>query len=34
VLGVARPSGEPLFFGEIAAAVLEKSAASVLIVSS
>ncbi len=33
VMGVARPSGE-LFFGEIAAAVLEKSPASILLVSS
>jgi Kef-type K+ transport system membrane component KefB/nucleotide-binding universal stress UspA family protein len=34
VMGVGRPAGEPLFFGEIAAAVLEKSPASVLLVSS
>jgi Kef-type K+ transport system membrane component KefB/nucleotide-binding universal stress UspA family protein len=34
VMGVARPSGEPLFFGEIAAAVMEKSPASILLVSS
>jgi nucleotide-binding universal stress UspA family protein len=34
VMGVARPSGEPLFFGEIAAAVLEKSPASTLLIAS
>ena len=34
VMGVARPSREPLFFGEIAAAVMEKSPASILLVSS
>jgi Kef-type K+ transport system membrane component KefB/nucleotide-binding universal stress UspA family protein len=34
VMGVSRPSGEPLFFGEIAAAVFEKSAASILLISS
>ncbi len=34
VMGVGRPATEPLFFGEIAAAVLEKSPASVLLVSS
>ena len=34
VLGVARPAGEPLFFGEIAAAVLEKATVSVLLVAS
>jgi Kef-type K+ transport system membrane component KefB/nucleotide-binding universal stress UspA family protein len=33
VMGVARPSGE-LFLGEIAAAVLEKSPASILLISS
>ena len=34
VMGVARPGGEPLFFGEIAAAVLEKSPVSVVVVAS
>jgi Kef-type K+ transport system membrane component KefB/nucleotide-binding universal stress UspA family protein len=34
VMGVARPGGESLFFGEIAAAVLERTSASVLLVSS
>jgi Kef-type K+ transport system membrane component KefB/nucleotide-binding universal stress UspA family protein len=34
VMGVARPVGEPLFFGEIAAAVLEDSPASILLVAS
>jgi Kef-type K+ transport system membrane component KefB len=34
VMGVARPSRDPLFFGEIAAAVLEKSPASILLVAS
>jgi Kef-type K+ transport system membrane component KefB/nucleotide-binding universal stress UspA family protein len=34
VMGVSRPSGEPLFFGEIAAAVFEKSPASILLISS
>jgi nucleotide-binding universal stress UspA family protein len=34
VMGVARPSGEPLFFGEIAARVFEKTPASILLVSS
>jgi Kef-type K+ transport system membrane component KefB/nucleotide-binding universal stress UspA family protein len=34
VMGVGRPASEPLFFGEIAAAVLEKSPASILLISS
>ena len=34
VMGVARPVGETLFFGEIAAAVLAESPASVLLVAS
>jgi Kef-type K+ transport system membrane component KefB/nucleotide-binding universal stress UspA family protein len=34
VMGVGRPSSEPLFFGEIAAAVLEKSPASILLIAS
>jgi len=34
VMGVARPAGDPLFFGEIAAAVLEKATISVLLVAS
>jgi Kef-type K+ transport system membrane component KefB/nucleotide-binding universal stress UspA family protein len=34
VMGVPRPAGEPLFFGEIAAAVLERTPASILLISS
>jgi Kef-type K+ transport system membrane component KefB/nucleotide-binding universal stress UspA family protein len=34
VMGVARPAGDQLFFGEIAAAVLEKTSASILLVAS
>ncbi len=34
VIGVGRPAGEHLFFGEIAAEVMDKSPASVLLVSS
>jgi Kef-type K+ transport system membrane component KefB/nucleotide-binding universal stress UspA family protein len=34
VMGVGRPSSEPLFFGEIAATVLEKSPASILLIAS
>ena len=34
VMGVGRPATEPLFFGEIAAAVAEKSPASILLVAS
>ena len=34
VMGVARPAGEELFFGEIAAAVFEKTLASILLVST
>jgi nucleotide-binding universal stress UspA family protein len=34
VMGVARPVGDELFFGEIAAAVFEKTPASILLVSS
>jgi nucleotide-binding universal stress UspA family protein len=34
VMGVGRPAGETLYFGKIAAAVLEKSHHSMLFVSS
>jgi nucleotide-binding universal stress UspA family protein len=34
VLGVGRPAGEALFFGKVAAAVLENSNCSILFVSS
>jgi Kef-type K+ transport system membrane component KefB/nucleotide-binding universal stress UspA family protein len=34
VLGVGRPAGETLFFGEVAAAILENSDCSILFVSS
>jgi nucleotide-binding universal stress UspA family protein len=34
VMGVGRPATEPLFFGEIAAAVADKSPASILLVAS
>jgi Kef-type K+ transport system membrane component KefB/nucleotide-binding universal stress UspA family protein len=34
VMGVARPAGEPLFFGEIAAAVFAKTPSSILLVAS
>jgi Kef-type K+ transport system membrane component KefB/nucleotide-binding universal stress UspA family protein len=34
VMGVARPAGDQLFFGETAAAVLEKTPASILLVAS
>jgi len=34
VMGVGRPSGETLFFGKVAAAVLENSECSILFVSS
>ena len=34
VMGAARPAGEPLFFGEIAAALFDKAPASILLVSS
>ena len=34
VMGVGRPAGETLYFGKIAAAVLENSQHSILLVSS
>ena len=34
VLGVGRPAGETLFFGEVAAAILESSDCSIMLVSS
>jgi nucleotide-binding universal stress UspA family protein len=34
VLGVGRPAGEALFFGKVAAAILENSTCSILFVSS
>jgi nucleotide-binding universal stress UspA family protein len=34
VMGVGRPAGETLFFGKVAAAVLENSNSSILFVSS
>ena len=34
VMGVGRPAGETLYFGKIAAAVLENSQRSILFVSS
>jgi nucleotide-binding universal stress UspA family protein len=34
VLGVGRPAGETLFFGKVAAAVLENSDCSILFISS
>jgi nucleotide-binding universal stress UspA family protein len=34
VMGVGRPAGETLFFGKVAAAVLENSKHSILFVSS
>jgi len=34
VMGVGRPAGETLFFGKVAAAVLENSDRSILFVSS
>lgn len=34
VMGVGRPAGETLYFGKVAAAVLENSQHSILFVSS
>jgi nucleotide-binding universal stress UspA family protein len=34
VMGVGRPAGETLFFGKVAAAVLDNSEHSILFVSS
>ena len=34
VMGVGRPAGETLFFGKVAAAILENSDCSILFVSS